>query len=58
MKKSFNPDSEGLAGLQWDSAELFQVCFLFSVAFLSEKIAKYYNLYSVTDTSLHSVFYA
>ena len=25
MKKSFNPDAEGLAGLQWDSAELFKV---------------------------------
>ena len=25
VRKSFNPDAEGLAGLQWDSAELFKV---------------------------------
>ena len=25
VRKSFNPNAEGLAGLQWDSAELYMV---------------------------------
>ena len=26
LRQAFDPKDEGLAGIQWDSAELFQVC--------------------------------
>ena len=26
IRKNFDPTAEGLAGLQWDSAELYMVC--------------------------------
>ncbi len=35
VRKNFNPDAKGLAGLQWDSADLYKVCLYIVIIILT-----------------------